>query len=135
MKVAQLIEMLQQMPQEAEVLTHANNHQTSPYGKGENMRVAAGTVKFGDNTPPRDIVLIGNWSGLTLDSGAATGDGNYPRLREPVLAVKKGEPQSIIREKIAMTVNKARCRYSGGGGWELVRDLETTPAPAPQSRP
>ncbi len=120
MKVSQLIEILQQMPQDAVVLTHANNHDTSPYGRIDDMRVAAGTVEFGgtEPAPPLNIVLIGNWTGHLLDSGAAEGRFNYPKLREPVFAVRSGE-QCVTREKIARTVNRAQLRYSGRDGWGL----------------
>ncbi len=61
MKVSDLIQALQRMPQDAEILTHANNHHTS---QGETMRVGLAQNVF--SKAGGLFVFVGNWNDYTL---------------------------------------------------------------------
>lgn len=64
MKVAQLIQALNLMPQDAEVLTHANSHTT---GLGSNSTIAVTHATYGSRQQA-SVVVIGNWSRYSVMS-------------------------------------------------------------------
>lgn len=62
MKVSQLIEALQAMPQDADIVTHANNHTAS---RGDTMKVALQTD---------GAVIFGNWHDNAARGEVISGD-------------------------------------------------------------
>ena len=93
MKVAQLIEALRAMPQDAEVLTYANNHWTS---YSDTARVGAGLMCFANPALNRVGVLIGNWDERMI---CAT---NGPRIRGGVIVCHGAELQGEVVDGVRL---------------------------------
>lgn len=92
MTVAQLIEAFREMPQDAEILTHANNHTT---GLGTNNDQAVALATLGKET----VVLIGNWSSWNLRNWQSYG----PKVQQPIFRVRTwGDEQGkLVRCEVA----------------------------------
>lgn len=84
MTVAQLIEALREMPQDAEILTHANNH-TTGLGANNDQRVAVATYC------KETVVVIGNWSGWSIGHWHGSVVPLEPVFQVQTWGEKKGE--------------------------------------------
>ncbi len=92
MKVHQLIEALQRMPQDAEVLTHADNHTT---GLGTNNDIRVAVASYSGYLGPAEVVVVGNWSGWNIGHWAGA---VVPRA--PVYEVLTwGDDKGELRER------------------------------------
>jgi hypothetical protein len=111
MKVAQLIEALQAMPQDLEVVTHANNHHTS-HGDGMRVAVLRRSGQF-DHVP--SFVCIGNWTSYHLPHD--NGCGAFQLPTGPIYAVRN------YGESIGQLIQERPLRKPSfiGNSYELER--------------
>lgn len=77
MKVSQLIEILQKMPPDVDIVTHANNHTTN---HDDGMMV--GLARLTNYKEPPAVVIVGNWQGWNIGHwhGSVTIDGPTYRV-------------------------------------------------------